>query len=159
MKRILLLALLAPAAVPSAALAKPPVCRAKTIKAALRAAGDPVDAGLGTVRCGDVTHDGARDAVFTVLSGGTAGATHFGVLTGASTTAGDRKLVLYEDGYKVGVARVNSRRFDVEQPVYRKHDANCCPSAFDVTPYRWDGSKFNAGQAARHKHAGKRFYD
>jgi hypothetical protein len=159
MKRILPLAAVLAGFAPATAAAKPDVCRSPVILAALKAAGKPVGAGVEAVRCGDVTHDGAADAIFTIASGGTAGATHFGVLTGASDTSGDRQLVLYKPGYKVGVARVNSTRFDVEQPVYKSNDANCCPSSFAVTPYRWDGSAFKAGKAKRQKHAGKRFYD
>lgn len=155
--RLLLIATALSLVTAAPAAAKPKACRAKVITEALVAAGHDNGAGFGSIRCGDVTHDGAKDAVFTVLSGGTAGATHFGVFTGPSETSGDSSLILYKPGYKVGVDRVNSRRFDVQQPFYRKSDANCCPSAFDVTPYRWTGSGFKAGKATRHKKPGKRF--
>jgi hypothetical protein len=111
-----------------------------------------VDAGFGQVICADVTDDGRRDGLFTVNSGGTAGPTHFGVLT-------RKQLALYEDGYKVSVDRVNGHRFDVQQPFNRRDDANCCPSAFDVTPYRWKGSAFKAGRSHRHKRPQQRFFD
>jgi hypothetical protein len=130
--------------IPATAQAKPRSCQRHAIKQAVRAAGDSVDAGFAQVICGDVTADGRRDGLFTVNSGGTAGATHFGVLTRGH-------LVLYEDGYKVSVDRVNDHRFDVQQPYYRRDDPNCCPSAFDVTPYRWTGAKFEAGHSKRHK--------
>ena len=136
---------------PATADAKPRTCKRSAIKQAVRAAGDNVDAGLADVRCGDVTDDGRRDGVFTVNSGGTAGATHFGVLSRGH-------LVLYEDGYKVGVDIVGSRRFDVQQPFYRRDDPNCCPSAFDVTPYRWNGTKFKAGKSRRHRKPQPRFF-
>ncbi|MEA2126175.1 MAG: hypothetical protein QOI80_2957, partial [Solirubrobacteraceae bacterium] len=109
---------------PATAMAKPKVCRKATIRAALQAQNEDVSAGFGDIRCGDVTHDGHKDAVFTTLSGGTAGATHFGVLTGASATSGDSALVYYDSGYKLGIDRVNSRRFDVQQPFYKETDAN-----------------------------------
>jgi hypothetical protein len=146
-------------AVPGSALAKPKACRAKVIREALKAAGEDVRAGFGTIRCGDVTNDGARDGIFTVLSGGTAGATHFGVFTGRRDTAGDSTIAYYDSGYKLGVDRVSSRRFDVQQPFYRRDDPNCCPSAFDVTPYRWNGTTFKAGKARRNKKPQQRFFD
>jgi hypothetical protein len=150
MKRALPLIALA-LLMPSTAEAKAKACRAKVIKEALVAAGEDVSAGFGDIRCGDVTRDGAKDGIFTVLSGGTAGATHFGVFTGRSDTAGDSTIAYYDSGYKVGVDRVNSRRFDVQQPFYRRDDPNCCPSAFDVTPYRWKSTKFKPGKSKRFK--------
>jgi hypothetical protein len=105
------------------------------------------------VECIDITGDGKRDALFTVLSGGTAGTTHFGVIAGPGGV-----LVHYEDGYKVGVDAVSDTRFDVQQPIYKKDDANCCPSSFAVTPYRWTGTKFKAGKSTSHKKPSKRFF-
>ena len=87
---------------------------------------------VALVRCGDITNDGA-DALFTVFSGGTAGDTNFGVLRG-----GSRALVLYRQGYKIGIARRNRRSFAVIQPHYRKNDANCCPS-LPCPPLHVDG--------------------
>jgi hypothetical protein len=92
-----------------------------------------------------------------VLSGGTAGARHFGVFAGTSDTGGDPFIAFYETGYKVGIDRVNSRRFDVQQPFYRESDPNCCPTAFDVTPYRWNGETFKPGESRRNKKPQKRF--
>ncbi len=148
-----LLVLALPAALPAIAGARPSTCRKATITRALEDAGRPTGAGVSQVRCGDLTKDGAKDALFTVLSGGTAGATHFGVLRSTG------KLVLFEPGYKVGVARVNDHRFAVQQPFYKRHDANCCPSSFRITPYRWTGSKFKAGRVRKTKRAQVRFYD
>jgi hypothetical protein len=145
--------------IPATAEAKPRSCRAKVIREALVASGKNVDAGFGTVKCADVTNDGAKDGVFTTLSGGTAGATHFGVYTGRSSTSGDPFFAIYRRGYKVGVDPVDSQRFDVQQPHYKDGDPNCCPSAFDVTPYRWNGSAFKAGKSTRHKTPAKRFFD
>jgi hypothetical protein len=158
MRRLLPLIVLATFAVAAApAAAKPKSCRAKVIREALTAAGEDVSAGFGDIRCGDVTHDGAKDGIFTVLSGGTAGATHFGVFSGNSDTGGDPFIAYYDSGYKLGIDRVNSRRFDVQQPFYRKSDPNCCPTAFDVTPYRWTGETFKAGESKRNKKPQKRF--
>lgn len=144
-------ALLALSLCSAAEAAKPAVCRKGKIERAIKAAGHSADAGVFTIRCGDLTNDGSKDALFNVLSGGTAGTTHFGVLR----STGD--LILYESGYKVGVARVNDHRFAVQQPYYKADDANCCPSAFDITPYRWNGATFKAGKSRRNQKPQKRF--
>src|SRR5215203_6470766 len=96
------------ALVPATAAAKPQVCAADVIQQALIDAGKLTaeDVGFGTVvdlvRCGDVTADGATDALLTVASGGTAGDTHFGVLRGAADGS-PSALALYRDGYKIGI--------------------------------------------------------
>jgi hypothetical protein len=152
------LALLAPTAV-----AKPRVCSAKVIQQALIDAGRLTEEGVGfgevvdLVRCGDITDDGATDALFTVASGGTAGDTRFGVLRGGSNGS-PAGLVLYRQGYHVGVARRNRRSFEVLQPHYSEGNANCCPSSFRKRRYTWTGSHFKAGRAKRLKHAPERFY-
>lgn len=152
------LALLAPAAV-----AEPRVCTADVIQQALIDAGrlteQDVENGevVDLVRCGDVTDDGVSDALFTVASGGTAGDTRFGVLGGRSDGS-PAALVLYRQGYKVGVARRTGRAFEVLQPHYDSGDPNCCPSSFRMRRYTWTGSRFKAGKARKLKTAPKRFY-
>ncbi len=110
-------------------------------------------AGINQIECADVTGDGVREAVFTVLSGGTAGPTQFGVITSKGG------LLLLEDGYKVAVDVVNERRFDVQQPIYKKSDANCCPSAFRFTKYVWDGERFKPRKGSRYTKPKRRFYE
>jgi hypothetical protein len=115
------------------------------------------DVVVNLVRCGDVTSDGVSDAIYTLTSGGTAGDTKFGVLEGnADGTLGRR--ILNKSGYKIGIARHNSKSFDVMQPFYRSTDANCCPSSFRQTRYTWNGSRFKAGKAKKLKKAPPRFY-
>jgi hypothetical protein len=149
------LALLAPAAG-----AKPRICGAKNIQGLLINLGKlkPSDVKnemrVDLVRCGDVTGDGRADAVFTISSGGTAGDIRFGVVKAGSEDG----LVLYKPGYKVGIARVNRRAFEILQPHYGKNDANCCPSSFRMTRYTWTGSRFKAGAAVTLEHAPARFY-
>jgi hypothetical protein len=153
----LIFALAALALLPAAASAKPRVCQADVIQKALVDAGKLTaeDIGFGMtvdlVRCGDITNDGDADALFTVASGGTAGDTHFGVFRGDA-------LVLYRQGYKVGVARHNRRSFDTLQPHYRSNDANCCPSSFRQRRFTWTGSHFKRGKAKKLKTAPRRFY-
>jgi hypothetical protein len=149
------------AAVPLLALAPsthaaPALCSASVIEATLSGAGKELGGqGVNLIRCGDVTGDGAADAVFTVASGGTAGDTHFGVIEGSGDGG---EVALYKGAYKVGIARHDKRSFDILQPFYGKNDPNCCPSSFRQTRYTWTGSKFKAGKAKKLKTAPKRFY-
>jgi hypothetical protein len=147
-----------------AAGAAPAVCTADVVHQTLIAAGkltqqdiDEFGVKVDLLRCGDVTNDGASDALFTLASGGTAGDTVFGVVRGnPDGTAGG--LALYKQAYKVGVARHNRRSFDVIQPHYGKNDANCCPSSFRQRRYTWSGTRFKAGKAKKVTNAPRRFY-
>lgn len=141
-------ALCAPAA---ADAKKPAICTDAGVAEVLAANDEQLNAGVGQIECGDVTSDGRRDAVFTILSGGTAGPTQFGVI------AGRAELLLIDDGYRVTVDVVNARRFDVQQPVYKEDDANCCPSAFRFTSYRFRDGEFKAGKSKRYKKFKRRF--
>jgi hypothetical protein len=160
---LLILALAGLALPVSAAAAKPPVCSASVIQQTLIADGKLTAEGVGfgevvdLVRCGDVTNDGAADALFTIASGGTAGDTHFGVLRGRDDGSPDA-LVLYRQGYKVGVSRRSKRTFEVLQPHYRSGDANCCPSSFRLRRYTWTGAHYKVGKARKLKTAPRRFY-
>jgi hypothetical protein len=143
---------------PTARAGEPDVCLPATIGQVLSDGGKTItaDAGVDVVRCGDVTGDGAMDAVFTVASGGTAGDTHFGVLAGRPDGS-IGSLLTYRSGYKIGIARRTSRSFEVLQPHYGAHDPNCCPSSFRITTYTWDGSRFKAGKTRKTKTAPARF--
>ena len=147
------------AATVPAADAKPHVCSPAVIEHSLIAAGKltvtdvKLDMGVNLVRCGDVTGDGVTDAVFTISSGGTAGDIRFGVVKGTSG-----KVLLYKKGYKVGIARHNSRSFDILQPHYGPNDPNCCPRSFREQRYTWTGSRFKGGPVKKLKSAPPRFY-
>jgi hypothetical protein len=157
------LALAALALVPSTAVAKPPVCDRAVIQQALIDAGKLTAEGVGfgevvdVVRCGDITADGDKDALFTVASGGTAGDTRFGVLRGGADGS-PGALELYRQGYKVGVARRDRRSFEVLQPHYDKDDANCCPSSWRLRRFAWTGDHFVRGKVRKRKTAPRRFY-
>ena len=91
--------------VPATAAAKPAVCQRATLEAEL------VDGGqltveriangqrVNLVRCGDVTDDGDADALFAVVSGGTAGNTRFGVIEGRADGS-PGALLLFKRGYR-----------------------------------------------------------
>ncbi len=142
----------------SAHAAKPEVCKKSSVRRSLDNVGKSADAGFNQILCADVTGDGNKDAIFTVLSGGSAGPTHFGVVLGAPDGSSEG-IQLYRRGYKVSVDAVNDTRFDAQQPIYRKNDKNCCPSGYSFTPYRWTGSRFKAGKTRTYKKAKQRFFD
>ncbi len=150
MRRLLPLLLLA---FPATADAKPAYCTKTAVQEIRVASGKPKLAGVNTVLCADVTNDGVRDAIYTVLSGGTAGPVRFGVIRGGSEVS----ITMERTGYKVTIDRVNDHRFDVQQPFYAADDPNCCPSAFDVIPFRWNGQTFRRGRPTRYQHFQKRF--
>jgi hypothetical protein len=143
--------------------AKPAICGADVIQTTLigarRITQEDVDNGMKVdlVRCGDVTADGAADAVFTIASGGTAGDIRFGVIESGGVDGGG-EVVLYKEAYQVGIARHDGRSFDVVQPRFGRNDPNCCPSSFRETRYTWTGTRFKAGKAKTLKRAPRRFY-
>src|SRR4051794_2048804 len=114
--------------------ARPITCKKSTIKGVLAAEGRSAGQDISRIVCTDVTGDGTKDALFTVYSGGTAGDIAFGVITGPGGV-----LELYKRGYKVGVDPTSHTSFDVQQPIYRRSDPNCCPSKFAITSYTWNG--------------------
>ena len=63
------------------------------------------------------------------------------------------------NGYKVSIDVVSDRRFDVQQPIYKRNDANCCPSAVTFTKYLWVGQNFDARKGPRYAKAKQRFFD
>ena len=154
---------LAPLALPGGAVAKPPVCAPDAVRERLIDLGKLTPEGIelgedvDLIRCGDVTKDGDTDVLFTIASGGTAGDVRFGVLRGGSDGR-PPALVLYKQGYKIGVARRNRRSFEVIQPHYKAGEPNCCPSSFRKRRYTWRGDHFKAGKAKKRKHAAAKFY-
>jgi hypothetical protein len=96
--------------------------------------------GVDTLICRDLTGDGKLDMAFTVFSGGTAGDTAWVVLrqSGEGWRVAFRQL----DVYKVGLTRAG-RDLVESMPVYRRNDANCCPSGgFDHRRLHWNGRTF-----------------
>lgn len=156
------LLVLAPLALPAGAAAKPPICSPDAVQQRLidlgRLTQDGIELGedVDLIRCGDVTKDGDADAVFTIASGGTAGDVRFGVLRGSSDGSAPA-LVLYKQGYKIGIARHNRRSFEVIQPHYKAGEPNCCPSSFRKRRYTWRGDHFKAGKVKKRKHVPPRF--
>lgn len=100
----------------------------------------PVDPrSVDQVICADFTRDGRTDVAVTIASGGTAG--DIGVAVFRATPAGWRVALAF-GGYKVGLVRAGGDLVGT-QPIYRKNDANCCPTGgFDHTRYHWNGKRF-----------------
>jgi hypothetical protein len=150
--------------VPATAGAQPPLCAADAVQQALIDAGKLTQEAIGfgevvdMVRCGDVTNDGDADALFTVASGGTAGDTRFGVFQGRADGSA-RRLLLFRQGYNVGISRRTKRAFEVIQPHFKLNEPNCCPSSFRIRRYTWTGHHFKAGHRLKvRKTAPRRFY-
>jgi hypothetical protein len=82
--------------------------------------------------CFDFTGDGRRDVAFAILSGGTAGATHWAVFRGVRTSSRRlsrryRKVAERFSGSKTRLLR-SGRLLVVQTPIYNQTDANCCPT-------------------------------
>jgi hypothetical protein len=89
--------------------------------------------------CFDFTRDGRTDLAVSVASGGTAGDVGWFVLVRTQT---GWRLAIGRAGYKLGIFRVGGDLVD-SQPVYRKHDPNCCPTGgFDHERWHWNGTRF-----------------
>ena len=89
--------------------------------------------------CHDFTRDGRVDVAVTIASGGTAGDVGFAVFRSISS---GWQVALARNGYKLGLFRAGNDLVS-SQPIYRKNDANCCPTGgFDHTRYHWNGKRF-----------------
>lgn len=89
--------------------------------------------------CFDFTADGHKDIALTVESSGTAGAIAWVVLVRAKRRW---DVAVTGRGYKVRVWHIG-RELVVSQPIYKKDDANCCPSGGCINAvYKWQGGRF-----------------
>ena len=152
MKLLLAAAALAVLAVApeQAGAAKYPSCNLAAAKRAIAAThlhmkllGDtavPVSpSSIDQVLCHDFTRDGRPDVAVTIASGGTAGDVGFAVFR--STSSG-WQVALARNGYKLGLFRAGNDLVG-SQPIYRKNDANCCPTGgFDHLRFHWNGRRF-----------------
>ena len=86
----------------------------------------------------DLTEDGVDDAVVRVGSGGEGG--DIGVFVYGYTSQGLSALLDVNPESGSLAAEVDGASLVVTEPVYGEGDPLCCPSAFRVTTYAWDGS-------------------
>jgi hypothetical protein len=124
-------------------------CSRATANAAIRAARPHVSyVAIGSVPvkpsdvdaffCFDFRRDGRTDLAFTVASGGTAGDVAWVALV---RTASGWRVAHSQSGYKLSLYRVGNDLVD-SQPIYRKNDANCCPTGgFDHRRWHWNGTR------------------
>jgi hypothetical protein len=148
--RLLALALAAAAVTTAPAHANSSACGPATARAAIVATkvriqmlgpdATRVDPKLvDQVICFDFTRDGRVDVAASIASGGTAGDIGFVVFR---RTIRGWAVALKGGGYKLGIRRLGGDLV-LTQPVYRKNDANCCPSGgFNHDRYHWNGSRF-----------------
>ena len=88
--------------------------------------------------CFDFSRDGRTDLAFTVASGGTAGDIAWVALV---RTSSGWQVAHSQSGYKISLYRVGDDLVD-SQPIYRKSDANCCPTGgFDHRRWHWNGTR------------------
>lgn len=99
-----------------------------------------------TVLYADLTGNTNEEAVVAIPSGGTGGA--FKTLVFA-IQKGDVVLLDIIDGYKMNPSINKDMELVIQTPHYEEGDANCCPTAFDITTYHWDGFDFLAIQRER----------
>jgi hypothetical protein len=84
---------------------------------------------------------GRRAMIVPVASGGTAGDIGWIAFVAGPGSAG-YQVSLVRGGYKLGLMRKGADLVETN-PVYRKNDANCCPSGgFDHVRWRWNGRTF-----------------
>ncbi len=148
--RVLALALVALAATAAQARSAGGACGRAVAKQAIRAThlrmtllGDRPTrvspAGADRVICHDFTRDGRLDLAVTIASGGTAGDVGFAVFR---STGSGWEVALARSGYKLGIFRIGDDLVS-SQPVYRKHDPNCCPTGgFDHVRFHWNRLRF-----------------
>lgn len=97
--------------------------------------------GIGSLTCGkDLTADHVADMALTFSSGGTAGDVAWAVFRRAS---GVWKLALTRlDVYKLRLDVLFGDPIETV-PVYKRDDANCCPTGgYDHTRWHWNGKRF-----------------
>lgn len=94
------------------------------------------DLSLLEVVYGDLTGDGADEAVVLIPSGGTMGNIGFLVYT---MEGSDLRLLLDRLGIWVAV-EIEGKQLIQVQPLYSADDPECCPSQLKRTYYEWDGS-------------------
>jgi hypothetical protein len=148
MRRPALLAalVLAFAAAGTGARAAAPACSKAAANAAIRASSLPADvkdltryrfSGVDAIICHDLTGDGVPDMAVTLASGGTAG----DIAWAAFRRSGTRWVLVGSNstGYKLLLIR-RGRDLVETQPIYRKHDPNCCPTGgFAHRELGWNG--------------------
>jgi hypothetical protein len=96
--------------------------------------------GLQGLTCRDFTGDGKIDMALVFYSGGTAGDIAW-VVFRRSGSSWKLALARLHD-YKLSLV-FRGRDIIETQPVYRRGDANCCPTGgFDHRRFHWNGSRF-----------------
>ena len=96
--------------------------------------------GVDAIHCADLTGDDRPELTVTFASGGTAGDTGWAIFIAAGSHW--KALLVQPHAYKVGLYVQGGDAIEV-QPIYRKHDSNCCPTGgFQHRRYHWNGKRF-----------------
>ena len=143
---VLVALVLAAGAGGATARTQPATCTKAAANTAIRASRLPAEvkdltrqrlAGVDSLICRDLSGDGRPDMAVTLASGGTAGDIAWAAFVRGA--AGWRLAGANPNGYKLGLFPVRADLVE-SQPVYRKNDPNCCPTAgFDHRRFHWNG--------------------
>jgi len=105
------------------------------------------DGGVDRLLCFDATGDGTRDVLYTISGGGSGGAFDWGFI--AADGSEPRVVTRGGGGSRLGISR-RGRRPEVANPIYRRSDANCCPSGgARIRTFRWNGTRLALASTRR----------
>ncbi|OGO53104.1 MAG: hypothetical protein A2148_05395 [Chloroflexi bacterium RBG_16_68_14] len=105
----------------------------------LASAGGEVE--ISRIQYGDLTMDGAEEALLVVSSGGE-GSDIAAFVYGYGAEGLEELLrVIPESGALTVEIDLASGQLKVIEPVYGPGEPSCCPGQLRMTTYRWDGSK------------------
>jgi hypothetical protein len=152
MRRFLVLLPLALLALPAAAghAAATGACDKAKVGQLANARGGVYDPrlGFGKFVCHDFTGDGIRDAAFTINSGGSSGTLGWGIVQGLPNSG--LKLAKFDkNSLSNALKRSGPRDLLVSSPIYGPNDPNCCPSAFNIDTWHWNGHRFKRTHTRR----------
>ena len=103
--------------------------------------------GFNKFICHDFTGDGIPDAAFTVNSGGSSGTIGWGIVQGLPNS-GAKLAKLDKNSLYVGMRR-SKNDVQVSAPIYGPNDPACCPKAFNIDTWHWNGHRFKHTHSRR----------
>jgi hypothetical protein len=98
----------------------------------------------------DLTHDGVKDVLVPIDSGGSSGIIAFYVYSPQQRRLRDVFAFEHQLGLLV---RVRGTGIVVTLPLYHPEDPHCCPYARETRVYHWQGSAFHVTHSERHLEA------
>jgi hypothetical protein len=96
----------------------------------------------------DLTHDGVKDVLVPIESGGSSGTIAFYVYSPQHGQLRDVFAFEHQVGLRV---RVRGAAIVVTLGLYHPEDPHCCPYARETRVYRWERDAFHMTQRERHQ--------